>query len=225
VDANLPWELNPALQESRLLLLAETAVEVRNKAFSEARPEEGDTNWGIGCKAHERLGHALCRLAEGGRHPWLTVHRDGLYLMPLIDGVAVRIYRGPADRPGQRHLDAVRSEHRRAQPRQMAFSFLAQQEDADVPWFWMMALETGADGKVLRAVFFQINDDGETRHPWRAPLQERPVAPPAEVAAPQETAEAPARPSRPRLPIGSAARGPSSARSQRRSRAPSLPFS
>jgi hypothetical protein len=69
VNTRPPWEINPVLQESRLLLLAETAIAVRNKAVREASWDEGDTSWGIGCKAHERLGHALGRLAEGGKHP------------------------------------------------------------------------------------------------------------------------------------------------------------
>lgn len=209
MDAALPWELNPALQESRLVLLAQTAIDVRNKAFREANFEEGDTSWGIGCKAHERLGHALCRLAEGGKHPWLQVHRDGLYLMPHIEGVAVRVYRGPADKPSSRHLEAARSEHhRRAQPRQMAFSFMAQEEiEDDGPWFWMMAVETDVEGRALRAVFFQANEAGDTRHAWEAPVVIESSAPGRAAndrpARPDKPAR-PDRPARPRAPARSA---------------------
>jgi hypothetical protein len=172
VSAVLPWELNPVLKQERLVVLARVVVETRNKVFAEANRDEGDTNWGLGCRAHERLGHALERLvkdAKGTAHPWLTVNREGLYLMPLIEGVAIRPYRGPADRPSARHLDAVRFEHSRRQPKQVMFSFMEPVE-TDGPWFWLMAMETDAEGKVLRVVFFQANEAGETRHPWDCPL-------------------------------------------------------
>ncbi|WP_437680156.1 hypothetical protein [Sorangium sp. So ce131] len=223
MDVFLPWELNPALDQSRLVLLAQTAVNVRNKAFSEANREEGDTSWGIGCKAHERLGHALCRLAESGKHPWLSVHRDGLYLMPLIEGVAVRVYRGPADKPSQRHLEAARIEHnRRSEPRQMAFSFMGQPDEPDGPWFWMMAIETDVEGRALRAVFFQANEAGGTRNAWEAPVElsaapavDAPAAaapaPAVDAATPAAAApapqEKPTRPARPRAAAGAAAKG------------------
>ncbi|WP_437579617.1 hypothetical protein [Sorangium sp. So ce887] len=204
MDAALPWELNPVLEPSRLVLLAQTAVNVRNKAFSEANREEGDTSWGIGCKAHERFGHALCRLAESGKHPWLTVQRDGLYLMPHIEGVAVRVYRGPADKPSQRHLEAARSEHnRRNEPRQMTFSFLGQESEPDGPWFWMMAVETDVEGRALRAVFFQANEAGGTRNAWEAPVEMAPAAP---APQPGDKPARPARPARPRAAAGQPAK-------------------
>ncbi|WP_433937900.1 hypothetical protein AB3662_11415 [Sorangium cellulosum] len=212
MDAILPWELNPVLDQSRLMLLAQTAFDVRNKAFSEANREEGDTSWGIGCKAHERFGHALCRLSESGKHPWLTVYRDGLYLMPHIEGVAVRVYRGPADKPSQRHLEAARSEHnRRSEPRQMAFSFMGQEIEPDGPWFWMMAIETDVEGRALRAVFFQANEAGGTRNAWEAPV-ERPSDAPAHgsTTAPApapEPRDKPARPARPRAASGAQGKG------------------
>ena len=43
----------------RLALLSQVAIETRNRAFEEANRNEGDTNWGLGCKAHERFCHAL----------------------------------------------------------------------------------------------------------------------------------------------------------------------
>lgn len=210
MDATLPWELNPALDQSRLLLLAQTAFDVRNKAFREANREEGDTSWGIGCKAHERFGHALCRLSESGNHPWLTVYRDGLYLMPHIEGVAVRVYRGPADKPSQRHLEAARSEHnRRSEPRQMAFSFMGQEIEPDGPWFWMMAIETDVEGRALRAVFFQANEAGGTRNAWEAPVERLADAPAlASTPAPApEPRDKPARPPRPRAAPGAPGKG------------------
>jgi hypothetical protein len=187
-----PWELNPALAQERLVALARVAVATRNRAFAEADRAAGDTNWGLACKAHERLMHALGGLDAGGEHPWLTVIRDGLYLMPLVDGVPVRLYRGAADRPSARHLDAVRMEHERSQPArpQMAFDFMGGAgADDGGPWYWLMAMETDAAGMVSRVVYFQANDAGETRHPWEcaleSPKQEAPVQVQQVLAQPQ----------------------------------------
>ena len=189
MSAVLPWELTPALKQDRLTVLARVVVETRNKVFAEANRAEGDTNWGLGCRAHERLGHALSRLVCEGQHPWLSVHREGLYLMPLIDGVAVRPFRGEADRPAARHLDAVRFEHARRQSSrgQVMFSFMDAAE-TDGPWFWLMAMETQAEGKVCRVVFFQANEAGDTRHPWECPL-EGVVAPAPRLPRPAESGE------------------------------------
>ncbi len=184
-----PWELNPDLTQDRLVTLARAAVTTRNRAFAEADRAAGDTNWGLACKAHERLMHCLGHLAGGGEHPWLTVIRDGLYLMPRIDDVPVRVFRGTPDRPGSRHLDALRLEHERAQPArpQMAFDFMGGAvDDGTGPWYWLMAMETGDGGMVSRVVFFQANDAGETRYPWECPLvvEERAAVVAVEVAAP-----------------------------------------
>jgi hypothetical protein len=166
-----PWDLNPALKRERLITLARLVAETRNKVFAEADREAGDTNWGLACRAHERLGHALVRMAGSGKHPWLTVTREGLYLMPRVEGVPVRPYRGAPDRPSSRHLDALRAEHERNPPKQTTFSFM-DAVDQDGPWFWLMALETDAEGCIARVTYLQANDAGETRHRWECPLDE-----------------------------------------------------
>lgn len=172
VSPLLPWDLTPALTQARLVTLARVAVATRNRAFSEADRQAGDTNWGLSCKAHERLMFALSRLS--GEHPWLTVIRDGLYVMPFIEDVPVRLYRGDPERPTSRHLDAVRLEYERSQPArpQMAFGFMDIPTESG-PWYWLMAMETDAAGMVSRVVFLQANDTGETRHPWECPLEAR----------------------------------------------------
>ncbi len=152
------------------MTLARVAVATRNRAFSEADRESGDTNWGLACKAHERLMHALERLA--GEHPWLRVVREGLYVMPLVEDVPVRLYRGAPDRPGSRHLDAVRFEYERSRSGlpQMAFDFMVGPADGG-PWYWLMAMETDAAGMVSRVIFVQANDAGEDAAPLGVPAR------------------------------------------------------
>lgn len=174
VSTVLPWDLNPALKRERLVTLARLIAETRNKVFAEADREAGDTNWGLACRAHERLGHALVRLAESGKHPWLTVSREGLYLMPRIEGVPIRAYRGAPERPASRHLDALRAELERNPPKQITFSFM-DAADQDGPWFWLMALETDEHGQIARVTYLQANDAHETRNAWACPLDEEPA--------------------------------------------------
>jgi hypothetical protein len=170
-----PWDVTPALRQERLEVVARIAVTTRNRAFAEADRAAGDTNWGLACKAHERLMHSLGDVVARGQHPWLGLVREGLYLMPLVEGVPIRVYRGAPDKPSSRHLDAARLEHERWQATapQMAFDFMAGSTpgaSSDGPWYWMMAMETDANGIVTRVVFVQANDAGETRNAWECPL-------------------------------------------------------
>lgn len=162
-----PWEVEPVLKGRRLQLLAQVAIETRNRAFSEAHREDGDTNWGLGCKAHERFCHALVQLAEGAESPWLRVRREGLSFTTFVEHLAVRVYRGSALRPPMRHVRAMAAE--RADERQMTlFGDVAPVAH----WFWMMAVETFDDGSVKRTVFFQVDEAGATQNHWEPPADQ-----------------------------------------------------
>src|SRR5262249_14932959 len=120
--------------------------------------------------------------------PWLTVSREGLYLMPRIEGVPIRAYRGAPERPSSRHLDALRAELERNPPKQTTFSFM-EPGAQDGPWFWLMALETGETGPSARVTSRTANDAHETRPPWVCPLDEQvPEAPERRRAAPKGAA-------------------------------------
>lgn len=159
-----PWEVEPVLKARRLQLLAQVAIETRNRAFSEANRGEGDTNWGLGCKAHERFCHALQHLAEGAESPWLRVRREGLSFTTFVEHLPVRVYRGSALRPPMRHVRAMAAE--RADGRQLTLFGEAAPPNE---WFWMMAVETFDDGRVKRTSFFQVDESGATRNQWEPP--------------------------------------------------------
>jgi len=167
-----PWDIDPALKPKRLLLLARLAVETRERALAEADREAGDTNWGIGCKAHERFVHAVTKLADGTERSWLRVLRDGLSFVSVIEGVAVRAYRGLADKPDARHIYAAQLDSGRevVDPRQLALPFGMPEPEPAERWSWLMALETNPEGHALRVVFFQANSAGSTRNAWLAPV-------------------------------------------------------
>jgi hypothetical protein len=175
-----PWDIDAALKPKRLVLLARAAVDTRNQALAEANREAGDTNWGIGCKAHERFAHSVAKLAETSERSWLRVHRDGLAFTSYVEGVAVRAFRGEADHPSARHVYAAQleseSEDEAFDKRQLALPFAWQpppqpkENDPAERWVWLMAVETDAEGRAVRVVFFQANALGHTRHRWIAPL-------------------------------------------------------
>lgn len=162
-----PWEVEPVLKGRRLALLAQVAIETRNRAFSEAHREEGDTNWGLGCKAHERFCYALQQLADGAESPWLRVRREGLSFTTFVEHVPVRVYRGSVLRPPMRHVRSMALEKRLVDERQL--DLFADPGISAAPWFWMMAVETFDDGRVRRVVFFQIDETGRTRNHWEPP--------------------------------------------------------
>jgi hypothetical protein len=167
-----PWDVDPPLKSKRLLLLARLAVQTRAQALAEADREAGDTNWGIGCKAHERFAHSVTKLADSTERSWLRVHRDGLSFVSFIEGVAVRAYHGAADRPSARHVYAAQAESRRdaPDPRQLALAFCDEPPPPSERWAWLMAVETDDEGQALRVVFFQANAEGATRYAWVAPV-------------------------------------------------------
>ena len=166
-----PWEIDPPLKLPRLELLARLAVDTRNRALAEADRDAGDTNWGIGCKAHERFVHAVSRLAARGEHGWLRVHREGLSFTSIIDGISVRAYCGSADAPQQRHIQAAYHDRDRGDRRQLALPF-ASTGAVDDGWVWLMAVEIDDAGRAVRVVFFQANEYGETRSSYRISFEE-----------------------------------------------------
>jgi hypothetical protein len=111
------------------------------------------------------------------------VHRDGLSFVSVVDGVAVRAYRGPADKPHARHVQAAQLESDRegaVDPRQLALPFGLAEPAPVEKWAWLMAVETDVEGRAVRVVFFQANAAGETRNGWIAPLGGEEAALPAQ---------------------------------------------
>jgi hypothetical protein len=184
-----PWDVDAPLKSKRLLMLARLAVQTREQALAEADRDAGDTNWGVGCKAHERFVHAVAKLSESTERSWLRVYRDGLSLVSFIDGVAVRAYHGDAERPHARHVYAAQTESRRdaPDPRQLALAFIDEPAAPSERWAWLMAVETDDEGRALRVVFFQANAEGATRYKWIA------LVPMDEIVATPRSVEAIAR--------------------------------
>ena len=196
MSAACPWEVTPALSAPRLTLLARLAVEARASALADARRDEGDTNWGLGCRAYERFVHRLVKAAGSGDNPWLDLLRDGLSFTVVVEGVLLRAYTGRADKPELKHVLAAQVELERADDKQLALPFLGGPAPApvieDASFVWLMAVETDEAGAASRVVFFQAIPEGHTRNAWDAPMAE--IAPKPAVSGDRDRVPARRRP-------------------------------
>lgn len=156
-----PWETHNELEESRLVFLANLIKQVRHEALLMHEPSKGDTNWGLGCRAHERTCHAIKEATD--YQPWLDVIDPSLHFVFSIGGVPIRFYRGEADNPNPRQLNRRYPE---IEAQQYAFEF----HHEDVQWLWRMAIETDFDGEVLRIVMVQVSESGDIKNMWPVPL-------------------------------------------------------
>lgn len=159
-----PWEVHPDLSEDRLKLLASITRRIRHDALEEHQPERGDTNWGLGCRVHERTCFTIKVAAESGNYPWLKVLDPSLHFVFQIGRVPVRFYHGDAER---QNLRSAQRRYPELQAQQAAFDFKADYELAD--WRWRIVVETHPDGTVMREVMVQLDERGNPRNPWPIP--------------------------------------------------------
>ena len=155
-----PWEVDAALQEERLRLLAELLLEIRAEVARAQERDKGDGNWGLGCRAYERTAFRLAQLSSSGEYPWLRAvnpSSNRLELALSIGGCPVRYPRGDSERPASRQV--VRAEHQ--------YRLCPDARD-DEGWYWLLVLETDERGNGTRVVVEQVNRVGETRWAWSA---------------------------------------------------------
>lgn len=159
-----PWDIHPELQEERLVHLAGVMQYVRNDSLLGHEPEKGDTNWGLGCKNHERTCYAISEDVKN--HSWLDLIETGLHFVFSIGGVPIRFFRGDAEKPNPRYLNRRDSE---IEAHQYAFSFeerLAASQDL----IWRLAIEVFATGEVMSVTLVQVSEEGDVSYKWDVPL-------------------------------------------------------
>ncbi len=156
-----PWDVHCQLQEDRLIFLANLAKLVRHEAILVHEPSKGDTNWGLGCRVHERTCHAIKEASD--HQPWLDVIDPSLHFVFSVGGVPIRFYRGEAENPNPRYLSRRYPE---IEAQQLAFEFDLE----DREWLWRLAIETDIDGEVMRIVMVQVSEGGDIKNMWTIPL-------------------------------------------------------
>lgn len=176
MKALLPWDVNASFTADRLQLLARTIAGSRAACLELYTPDLGDDPWTQGCRAYRWACHAIRKLHSSGQCPWLTVLEDQLAFTMMIDGHAIRMYRGDAANPSARSLKQGLGALNQAS----LFDLLPEAAPEESAWFWLMAVETDAEGSVVRIVIVQTNTGRESRVMWSIPLDE-PVAVVAEL--------------------------------------------
>ncbi len=156
-----PWEAHDELQEDRLIFLANIIKQVRHEALLVHEPSKGDTNWGLGCRVHERTCYSIKEASND--QTWLDVIDPSLHFVFSIGGVPIRFYRGEAESPNPRHLSRRYPE---IEAQQLAFGFLLEESQ----WLWRMAIETDNDGEVMRIVMVQVSESSDIKNLWTIPL-------------------------------------------------------
>lgn len=167
-----PWEIDRSLQPDRLQALALVAKSARNRVIDLA-VEGLDNPWSLGCRAYVWTCEMLTKLAASNDGRWLRTRKAGLEFTFYVDDVAFKFYRGNSAEPKSSSL--------RSGVREMLsvnrFAFLDDEIDKEVEgWFWLLAIDTDVEGRVLEVVALQANAQGELRHPWSIPLDGRVVA-------------------------------------------------
>lgn len=182
-----PWEVEPAMTEERLGLIARKINEVRDEVFDTQEPSKGDGPWIFGCRSYGRTCFALSRMAETTCIDWLRVEAEKLSCTLRIGGVALKFYRGESDDPTPRALRGGASVALRDATTGQGQLYAELDRTPDDAWFWLMAIETHGDGTVSRVTVLQATEEGHVRNQWDVPLTE-PVRALADVSGMQREA-------------------------------------
>lgn len=152
-----PWDVNPALDEASLRALGLRVLQIRESAFAQHDPSQGDGPWSLGCRAYERTVNVLEQDARGNRFPFLSVKRYApLDFAMLVNGTPIRLYRGEPENPPMKHLEAAVWE-------QMQL-FSARTRASAPDEAWMAAVQTDAEGRGVAVTFFLGDFDSHQRH-------------------------------------------------------------
>lgn len=99
-----PWEHYNSLSPERLILLATTIRDARDRAVMRHDPESGDNSWSTHCAAYAWQCKALRTLVK--HHNWLRVSSENhevLELSLVVGDIPLKVFRGDADESPVRH--------------------------------------------------------------------------------------------------------------------------
>jgi hypothetical protein len=110
-----PWTRYTPLTQERLSVIANIIRDVRRETVLKHEPENGDSEWCLGCRVYSRTCHGLRSAVR--QYDWLTILEDdqALRFGFAIGSVPFRFYHGGADDPPSRYLMMTYSELRQQQ--------------------------------------------------------------------------------------------------------------
>lgn len=162
-----PDSYHPELTQERLEIVARLIADASLSAVEHHSPEDGETEWSLGTRRYERIGHAIQRTAESGQYEWLQVFKRHLYFLVRIGGVPIKFFRGDPSEPSKRVLKQHRYE---LQLRQQAFAFMGESED--VTFRWRLSYQTNLEGEVFRVTLLMADDNDKIVRTWEIQLVE-----------------------------------------------------
>lgn len=167
----LPWEVNAALLPARLQVLAVAARKARDEVIG--LRDDRDDPWCCCCRAYTWTRNAFADVQNGPGADWMVAKQSGLAFTFYLDGVPMKFFRGRAEQP---KTSSLRSGVREMLA-QNRLDFLEEEiRWENEGWFWLMAIDTDVEGRVLEVVVFQANAASETRYAWSVPLDGRVVS-------------------------------------------------
>ena len=167
-----PWEIDRSLLPDRLQAIATVAKNARNRVI-DLTVEGLDDPWSLGCRAYAWTCAMLTQLAAGDGGQWLRTRKNGLEFTFYVAGVAFKFYRGKSDEPKSNSLRSGLREMLSVNRLDFLEEEIRQEAEG---WFWLLAIDTDIDGRVLEVVVLQANIRGEIRYPWSVPLDGRVIA-------------------------------------------------
>lgn len=93
-----PWDLKPALTETRLNTIARAFLEVYY-GVQELLSTDDDCNYGRGALTFSRSRQRLINMASSGEHSWLKLVNPGMDITLEIEGIPFRFFRDDHETP------------------------------------------------------------------------------------------------------------------------------
>ena len=160
----LPWELNPDLEESRLIELANVIANVRHHIIELHDPKEaGDTPLVLGTRTYECSRIHIIRLAGTAGFEWLSIPTQNGRFTFSLGGTPVRFSRNDPEKLPDRKL--VVSEEAAFQ-----MSLLEGLPYADIRWF--IVFDTDCEIAAEAVYFVGYSERGDIVCQWEIPIEE-----------------------------------------------------
>jgi hypothetical protein len=164
-----PWTRYAPLAQERLSVIANIIRDVRRGTVLLHEPENGDSEWSLGCRVYSRTCHGL-RIAAR-QYDWLSIMEDD---KPLRFGFAIgsipfRFYRGEADDPPSRYLMTTYAELHQQQ--------LALELGIVIPkdQILRLAVETDPTRQVSSVILVEMDQSGNPTGSYSIPFDIEPT--------------------------------------------------
>ncbi|WP_139282101.1 hypothetical protein [Thiothrix caldifontis] len=158
-----PWDVNPDLQQERLIQLASMLAKVRADVVDLHNPELGDTKKSLGLRVYECSRSQSIVQAGQSDFEWLGIlTEDGRFTL-RIGSTPVRFWKGEPEKLPSGKL--LRS------PEALKQIELFHSENSSDELIWFCILDTNSKKLVERAYFVGYTETGEISINWQIPIR------------------------------------------------------